>query len=75
MNHFWYEVIIYIEFQKSVMLDLPDLRLLHISTNRLSHLSDGSLWQPCPPVSSTNKTELHSITEILLKVALKQHKA
>ena len=29
-------------------------------------------WQfsPCPPVSSTNKTDHHDITEILLKVAL-----
>jgi hypothetical protein len=28
---------------------------------------------PGPPVSSTNKTDLHDITEILLKVALKPH--
>jgi hypothetical protein len=25
---------------------------------------------PCPPVSSTNKTDRHDIAEILLKVAL-----
>ena len=27
-------------------------------------------FSPSPPVSSTNKTDLHDITEILLKVAL-----
>jgi hypothetical protein len=32
-------------------------------------------WQfsPGPPVSSTNKTDRHDITETLLKVALKHH--
>jgi hypothetical protein len=27
-------------------------------------------FSPCPPISSTNKTDRHDITEILLKVAL-----
>jgi hypothetical protein len=31
------------------------------------------LFSPGPPVSSTNKTDRHDITEILLKVALKHH--
>jgi hypothetical protein len=30
----------------------------------------GQWFSPGPPVSSTNKTNLHDITEILLKVAL-----
>jgi hypothetical protein len=30
-------------------------------------------FSPGPPVSSTNKTDRHDITEILLKVALKHH--
>jgi hypothetical protein len=30
----------------------------------------GQWFSPGPPVSSTNKTELHDIPEILLKVAL-----
>jgi len=32
----------------------------------------GRWFSPDPPVSSTNKTDLHDITEILLKVALNQ---
>jgi len=30
----------------------------------------GDRFSPSPPVSSTNKTDLHDITETLLKVAL-----
>ena len=30
----------------------------------------GRWFSPCTPVSSTNKTDCHEITEILLKVAL-----
>ena len=33
-------------------------------------LTTGRLFSPCPPVSSTNKTDHHDITEILLKVTL-----
>ena len=33
-------------------------------------LATGQWFSPCPPVSSTNKTDCHDITEILLKVAL-----
>jgi hypothetical protein len=33
-------------------------------------LATGRWFSPDPPVSSTNKTERHDITEILLKVAL-----
>ena len=33
-------------------------------------LSVGQWFSPCTPVSSTNKTDCHDITEILLKVAL-----
>ena len=36
-------------------------------------LATGRWFSPGPPVSSTNKTDSHDITEILLKVALKQH--
>jgi hypothetical protein len=32
--------------------------------------SEGRWYSPGPPVSSTNKTDRHDITEILLKVAL-----
>jgi hypothetical protein len=32
--------------------------------------AEGVWFSPGPPVSSTNKTERHDITEILLKVAL-----
>ena len=34
----------------------------------------GRLFSPGTPVSSTNKTDRHDITEILLKVVLKHHK-
>ena len=37
-------------------------------------LATGRWFSPGPPVSSTNKTDRHHITEILLKVALKHHK-
>ena len=33
-------------------------------------LATGRWFSPCTPVSSTNKTDRHDITEILLKVAL-----
>jgi hypothetical protein len=33
-------------------------------------LATGRLFSPGTPVSSTNKTDFHNITEILLKVAL-----
>ena len=33
-------------------------------------LSTGRWFSPCTPVSSTNKTDRHNITEILLEVAL-----
>ena len=33
-------------------------------------LATGQWFSPCTPVSSTNKTDSHDITEILLKVAL-----
>jgi hypothetical protein len=33
-------------------------------------LATGRLFSPVPPVSSTNKTDSHDITEILLKVSL-----
>jgi hypothetical protein len=33
-----------------------------------------SWFSPCPPVSSTNKTDRHEKNENLLKVALKHHK-
>jgi hypothetical protein len=33
-------------------------------------LATGRWFSPCPPVSSTNKTDRHVMTEILLKVAL-----
>jgi hypothetical protein len=33
-------------------------------------LASGRWFSPSPPVSSTNKTDHHDITEILLKVAL-----
>ena len=37
-------------------------------------LATGLWFSPVTPVSSTNKTDLHDITEILLKVALNHHK-
>ena len=37
-------------------------------------LATGRWFSPGTPVSSTNKTDRHDITEILLKVALKHHK-
>ena len=33
-------------------------------------LAAGRWFSPCTPVSSTNKTDLHDITELFLKVAL-----
>jgi hypothetical protein len=36
----------------------------------LSWLPTGQWFSPGPPVFSTNKTDRHDITEILLKVAL-----
>jgi len=41
--------------------------LCHIVYQRLA---TGRWFSPGPPVSSTNKTDSHDITEILLKVAL-----
>ena len=42
-----------------------------ITTDVVSSNLDQGLWfSPCPQVSSTNKTDPHNITEILLKVAL-----
>jgi hypothetical protein len=38
-------------------------------------LETGRWFSPGPPVSSTNKTDWHNITEILLKVVLKHHQA
>jgi len=37
-------------------------------------LATGRWFSPGPPVSSTNKTDRHDITEILLKVALNTNK-
>jgi len=37
----------------------------------VSDLQQVSVFFPCTPVSSINKTDSHDITEILLKVALK----
>jgi hypothetical protein len=36
-------------------------------------IARGRQFSPGPPVFSTNKTDRHDITEILLKVALKHH--
>jgi len=36
----------------------------------LVSLATGWWFSPDPPVSSTNKTDCHDITEILLKVAI-----
>jgi hypothetical protein len=44
------------------------LKILYLKIHRIYH---SSWWfSPGPPVSSTNKTDRHDITEILLKVAL-----
>jgi hypothetical protein len=37
-------------------------------------LATGQWFSLCPPVSSTNKTDRHNITEIVLKVALNTNK-
>ena len=37
-------------------------------------LATGRWFSPGTPVSSTNKTDRHGITEILLKVAFKHHR-
>ena len=38
-------------------------------------LAPGQWFSPGIPVSSTNKTDRHDITKILLKVAFKYHKS
>jgi len=47
-------------------LDLLPTQSVPITTDVVSFL----WFSPGPPVSSTNKTDRHDITEILLKVAL-----
>ena len=36
-------------------------------------LVTGRWFSPCPPVSSTNKTDRHDLIKILLKVGVKRH--
>ena len=43
---------------------------LHVCDKVCEWLVTGQWFSPGPPVSSTNKTDSHDITEILLKVAL-----
>ena len=42
----------------------------HYVIKFVSHLGAGHWFSPDIPVSSTNKTDLHDITEILLKVQI-----
>ena len=42
----------------------------HYVIKFVSHLGAGHWFYPDTPVSSTNKTDLHDITEILLKVQI-----
>jgi hypothetical protein len=44
--------------------------LITLCDNVCQKLATGRWFSPVPPVSSTNKTDRHDITEILLKVAL-----
>ena len=52
---------------------------LALNQDYMSELSDisclraGQWFSPCFSVSSTNNTDCHDITEILLKVALNTH--
>jgi hypothetical protein len=47
------------------------LRYLHFNIASLFlHIITGEWFSPGTPVSSTNKTDCHDITEILLKMAL-----
>jgi len=43
---------------------------LTCNKNLYLNVTAGQWFSPGPPVSSTNKTDRHDITEILLKVAL-----
>ena len=52
-------------------LDQGEVYLIsHYMIKFVSDLRQVGGCSPCPPVSSTNKTDRHDITEILLKVAL-----
>jgi hypothetical protein len=44
--------------------------MLDIQAQKSDGVKSGRWFSPSPPVSSTNKTNLHDITGILLKVAL-----
>jgi len=44
--------------------------ILHYMIKFVSDLRQVGGFFPCTPVSSTNKTDHHDITEIVLKVAL-----
>jgi hypothetical protein len=45
-------------------------RQQHMSPPTTQFTANGWWFSPCNPVSSTNKTDCHDITEILLKVVL-----
>jgi hypothetical protein len=60
-------------FAISVRVRIPLMRAVLDTTSRdkvCQWLAAGRLFAPGTPVSSTNKTDRHDITEILLKVAL-----
>jgi hypothetical protein len=61
-NHHWN-----CEFESGSWRDVLETTLCDNVVSDLRHVSG---FFPCVPVSSTNKTDHHDITEILLKVAL-----
>jgi hypothetical protein len=52
------------------MLIIQDLKYIYMLLLAVESSATGQWFSPGPLVSSTNKTDCHDITEILLKVAL-----
>ena len=50
--------------------DYSEVYLVQFYVKKLSVTATGRCFFPCISVSSTNKTDRHDITEILLKIAL-----
>jgi hypothetical protein len=71
-------LLFYVWTHSSILLTLIFFGLVWFMVLNLQHYVDkicqwlvtGRWFSPCTPVSSTNKTDRHDITEILLKVAL-----
>jgi hypothetical protein len=70
---FWYLAQSSTIFHKDILLWVripPRVRCTHYLIKFVSDLRQVGVFSPTTPVSYTNKTDRHDITELLLKVAL-----